>query len=57
MACETHMLEFFTLQHDKPNCVGLDKCYCTLAMYEYASVTLFLEEIMPSLGVVVSLRG
>ena len=56
MAYETHLFEFFTLQPDKPNCVGLAECYCTLAMCESASVPLFLEEIVPSLGVVVLLR-
>ena len=44
------MLECFTLHPDKPNCAGLVECYCTLAMYESASVPLFLEEIMPSSG-------
>ena len=52
----THLLECFTLQPDKPNYVGLTECYCTLAMYESASVPLFLEEIMLRSGVAVSLR-
>ena len=56
VACETHMLEYFTLHPDKPNCVGLAECYYTLTMCESASVPLFLEEIMPSSGVAVLLR-
>ena len=56
VACETHLLGCFPLHPDKPNGVGLAECYCTLDMYESASVPLFLEEIMPSLGVAVLLR-
>ena len=56
VACETHLLGCFPLQPNKPDCVGLDECYCTLDMYESSSVPLFLEEIMPSSRVVMSLR-
>ena len=56
VAYETHLLRCFPIQLDKPNCVGLVECYCTLAMYDSANVPLFLEEIMPILGVAVLLR-